>query len=88
MNRTDIYQKYIVTRTDGREVPEAVYFVLRIDRIDHWWDRVCRMALGRLALDLKKDGDPNKNKFGASIEKWIVDSLAWSKPEKAPSRGE
>lgn len=72
MNRTDIYKKYIVKRTDGKEEPEAVYFVLRIDRKNHWWDLLCRKAVRNLAIDLGDDSDPAKKQFGFNIVKWML----------------
>lgn len=71
MNRTDVYKKYKVTRTDGKQEPEAIYFVLRVDRADNWWDGVCRWTLRHLARRLQADGDPDKNKFGKELEKFV-----------------
>lgn len=72
MNRTDIYKKYIVKRADGKEEPEAVYFVLRIDRKHHWWDKLCRYSLFQLSHALILDEDPNKSEFGSNIENEII----------------
>ena len=72
MKRTDIYDKYMVMRTDGRDDPNAIYFVLRIDRLDNWWDQWGRWTLRKLARRLMSDGDPNKNKFGENLENWIL----------------
>ena len=71
--RTDIYQKYVVKRTDGREEPDAIYFVLRIDRHDNWWDGMCRWTLHKLGSRLLADGDPNKNEFGLNLRSWVTD---------------
>lgn len=87
MKRTDIYQKYIVKRTDGREEPEAVYFVLRIDRLDNWWDPFCRWGLRKMARRLMAEGDPHKNEFGLNLQNW-VDNIHIKAANKPPQKGE
>lgn len=69
--RADIYQKYIVKRTDGREEPGAIYFVLRLDRPDNWWDGLCRWTLRHMVRRLQADGDPDKNKFGDNLSAFV-----------------
>lgn len=51
--RAGIYQKYVVTRTDGEDRPEAEYFVLRLDKDDDY-GRACRRTLLHHALQIKE----------------------------------
>ena len=71
MNRTDIYQKYVVKRSDGNDDPKAIYFVLRVDRVDDKWDQLCRWTLRNMQHRLMSDGDPVMNKFGENLMEWI-----------------
>lgn len=71
MKQFDIYQKYYVARNDGKLEPDARYFVLRLDRADNWWDGLCRWTLRHMARRLQADGDPDKNKFGLELEKFV-----------------
>ena len=43
-NKRGLYHKYNVYRADGREDPNAEYFVLRLDRNDVW-GQSCRDAM-------------------------------------------
>lgn len=51
-----VYQKYVITKTNGEPVDaEAKYFVLRIDQ-DDVWGLMSRRALNRMASDMRNQG--------------------------------
>lgn len=60
---SSLYQKYIITKTDGSPVdPEAKYFVLRIDT-----DRVAQEALRTYIACIKE----NEPEFAEQLLKWL-----------------
>jgi len=62
-NENKVYQKYIISRTDGKPVdPEARYFVLRLDKKDDW-GRACRKAVMELARNIYEQNP----EFGQSL---------------------
>lgn len=56
LDQRGLYDRYEVKKADGTKSPEAVYFVLRLDKKgdDPTWAEVCRAAVRRLCKRLKR----------------------------------